>query len=76
MGFFLRQHFCVGQTELLPHCGDVPPVGQVMQENGKLLLLAVLEVSDRTLMSFLRPIHLENNIDIATLVPLLSLRFL
>lgn len=39
-------NLCVGQTELLPHCADVPPVGQVVQEDGKLLLLAVLEVSD------------------------------
>ncbi|TSN30182.1 Importin-13 [Bagarius yarrelli] len=44
----------VVQTELLPHCGDVPPIGQVMQEEGKLLLLAVLEAiggqSSRSLM--------------------------
>uniref|UniRef100_A0A673FNN9 Importin-13 n=1 Tax=Sinocyclocheilus rhinocerous TaxID=307959 RepID=A0A673FNN9_9TELE len=30
-------------TELIPRCADIPPVGQVVQENGKLLLLAVLE---------------------------------
>ncbi len=32
------------QTELLPHCSDVPPVARVMQEDGKLLIQAVLEV--------------------------------
>ncbi|KAF7690146.1 hypothetical protein HF521_011950 [Silurus meridionalis] len=46
--------FVFGQTELLPHCVDVPPVGQVVQEHGKLLLLAVLEAiggqSSRSLM--------------------------
>ncbi|XP_072853617.2 importin-13 isoform X3 [Pogona vitticeps] len=30
-------------TELLPRCGEVPPVGQVVHENGKMLLQAVLE---------------------------------
>ncbi|XP_074924361.1 importin-13 [Chelonoidis abingdonii] len=30
-------------TELLPRCGEVPPVGQVVHENGKQLLQAVLE---------------------------------
>ncbi|KAJ8376323.1 hypothetical protein SKAU_G00069030 [Synaphobranchus kaupii] len=34
---------CLFFTELLPHCGDVPRVGQVVQEDGKLLLQAVLE---------------------------------
>uniref|UniRef100_A0A8C2CE16 Importin-13 n=1 Tax=Cyprinus carpio TaxID=7962 RepID=A0A8C2CE16_CYPCA len=41
-------------TELIAHCADVPPVGQVLQEDGKLLLLAVLEAiggqSSRSLM--------------------------
>jgi len=32
------------QTELLPRCGEVAPVGQVVHENGKVLLQAVLEV--------------------------------
>ncbi|XP_066533731.1 importin-13 [Hoplias malabaricus] len=45
---------CLFFTELLPHCADIPPVGQVVQENGKLLLLAVLEAiggqSSRSLM--------------------------
>lgn len=67
---------CVGQTELLPHCADVSPVGQVVQEDGKLLLLAVLEVSKRTLMSFRHPIHLRNNAEIAILVPYLFLCYL
>ena len=35
---------CLLQTELLPHCADVPRVGQVVQEDGKLLMQAVLEV--------------------------------
>uniref|UniRef100_A0ABM5G7K0 Importin-13 n=1 Tax=Pogona vitticeps TaxID=103695 RepID=A0ABM5G7K0_9SAUR len=30
-------------TELLPRCGEIPPVGQVVHENGKMLLQAVLE---------------------------------
>ncbi|XP_038616088.1 importin-13 isoform X1 [Tachyglossus aculeatus] len=30
-------------TELLPRCGEIPPVGQVVQEEGKVLLQAVLE---------------------------------
>uniref|UniRef100_A0A4X2LT94 Importin-13 n=1 Tax=Vombatus ursinus TaxID=29139 RepID=A0A4X2LT94_VOMUR len=30
-------------TELLPRCGEIPPIGQVVQENGKVLLQAVLE---------------------------------
>ncbi|XP_041133806.1 importin-13-like isoform X4 [Polyodon spathula] len=34
---------CLFFTELLPHCGDVPPIGQVVHEDGKLLLQAVLE---------------------------------
>uniref|UniRef100_A0A672T9L2 Importin-13 n=1 Tax=Sinocyclocheilus grahami TaxID=75366 RepID=A0A672T9L2_SINGR len=42
------------RTELIPRCADVPPVGQVVQEHGKLLLLAVLEAiggqSSRSLM--------------------------
>ncbi|KPP71304.1 importin-13-like [Scleropages formosus] len=42
------------QAELLPHCGDVPAVGQVVQEDGKLLLKAVLKAiggqSPRSLM--------------------------
>ncbi|XDV41239.1 hypothetical protein PO909_010136 [Leuciscus waleckii] len=45
---------CLFFTELIPHCADVPPVGRVVQENGKLLLLAVLEAiggqSSRSLM--------------------------
>ncbi|KAG9350967.1 hypothetical protein JZ751_024856 [Albula glossodonta] len=45
---------CSLQTELLPHCGDIPRVGQVVQEDGKLLLQAVLEAiggqSSRSLM--------------------------
>ncbi|GAA6103103.1 importin-13 isoform X1 [Tachysurus ichikawai] len=45
---------CLFFTELLPHCADVSPVGQVVQEDGKLLLLAVLEAiggqSSRSLM--------------------------
>lgn len=32
------------QTELLPRCGEIAPVGQVVHENGKVLLQAVLEV--------------------------------
>lgn len=32
------------QTELLPRCGEIAPVGQVVHENGKALLQAVLEV--------------------------------
>lgn len=32
------------QTELLPRCGEVEPVGKVVQENGRVLLIAVLEV--------------------------------
>uniref|UniRef100_A0A3B3B610 Importin 13b n=1 Tax=Oryzias melastigma TaxID=30732 RepID=A0A3B3B610_ORYME len=34
---------CLFFTELLPHCSDVPPVARVMQEDGKLLIQAVLE---------------------------------
>uniref|UniRef100_W5MXA0 Importin-13 n=1 Tax=Lepisosteus oculatus TaxID=7918 RepID=W5MXA0_LEPOC len=34
---------CLFFTELLPHCADTPPIGQVVQEDGKLLLQAVLE---------------------------------
>ncbi|NWI91676.1 IPO13 protein, partial [Pitta sordida] len=30
-------------TELLPRCGEIAPVGQVVHENGKVLLQAVLE---------------------------------
>ncbi|XP_067108856.1 importin-13-like [Osmerus mordax] len=30
-------------TELVPHCGDIPPVGQVLQRDGKLLILSILE---------------------------------
>uniref|UniRef100_A0A672TBQ0 Importin-13 n=1 Tax=Sinocyclocheilus grahami TaxID=75366 RepID=A0A672TBQ0_SINGR len=45
---------CLFFTELIPRCADVPPVGQVVQEHGKLLLLAVLEAiggqSSRSLM--------------------------
>ncbi|KAJ8277862.1 hypothetical protein GJAV_G00080980 [Gymnothorax javanicus] len=45
---------CLFFTELLPHCGDIPRVGQVVQEDGKLLLQAVLEAiggqSSRSLM--------------------------
>uniref|UniRef100_A0A673HQ84 Importin-13 n=1 Tax=Sinocyclocheilus rhinocerous TaxID=307959 RepID=A0A673HQ84_9TELE len=45
---------CFFFTELIPHCADIPPVGQVVQEDGKLLLLAVLEAiggqSSRSLM--------------------------
>lgn len=37
---------CVLQTELLPRCGEIAPVGQVVHENGKVLLQAVLEVRD------------------------------
>lgn len=33
------------QTELLPRCGEIPPVGQVVHDEGKVLLQAVLEVS-------------------------------
>uniref|UniRef100_A0A671PWA0 Importin-13 n=1 Tax=Sinocyclocheilus anshuiensis TaxID=1608454 RepID=A0A671PWA0_9TELE len=45
---------CLFFTELIPRCADIPPVGQVVQEDGKLLLLAVLEAiggqSSRSLM--------------------------
>ncbi|XP_055778827.1 importin-13-like isoform X1 [Salvelinus fontinalis] len=45
---------CLFFTELLPRCSDVPPVARVVQENGKLLLQAVLEAigggSSRSLM--------------------------
>ncbi|XP_025942489.1 importin-13 isoform X2 [Apteryx rowi] len=34
---------CVLQTELLPRCGEVASVAQVVHENGKVLLQAVLE---------------------------------
>ncbi|XP_036611200.1 importin-13 [Trichosurus vulpecula] len=30
-------------TELLPRCGEIPPIGQVVQEDGRVLLQAVLE---------------------------------
>uniref|UniRef100_A0AC11ATD5 Importin 13 n=1 Tax=Ovis aries TaxID=9940 RepID=A0AC11ATD5_SHEEP len=30
-------------TELLPRCGEVEPVGKVVQEDGRILLVAVLE---------------------------------
>uniref|UniRef100_A0A4W6D1U2 Importin-13 n=1 Tax=Lates calcarifer TaxID=8187 RepID=A0A4W6D1U2_LATCA len=33
----------VNTTELLPHCSDVPPLARVVQEEGKLLVQAVLE---------------------------------
>ncbi|KPP75383.1 importin-13-like, partial [Scleropages formosus] len=57
VGLFLahgvRNHTSL-QTELLPHCADVPSVGQVVQEEGKLLLQAILEAiggqSSRSLM--------------------------
>lgn len=32
------------QTELLPRCLDVPPVARLLQEDGKLLIQALLEV--------------------------------
>ncbi|CAB1324207.1 unnamed protein product [Coregonus sp. 'balchen'] len=45
---------CLFFTELLPRCSDVPPVARVVQEDGKLLLQAVLEAigggSSRSLM--------------------------
>ncbi|KAA8589285.1 hypothetical protein FQN60_012650, partial [Etheostoma spectabile] len=34
---------CLFFTELLPRCSDVPPVARVVQEDGKLLIQAVLE---------------------------------
>uniref|UniRef100_A0A3B3TKE9 Importin-13 n=1 Tax=Poecilia latipinna TaxID=48699 RepID=A0A3B3TKE9_9TELE len=34
---------CLFFTELLPHCSDVPPLARVVQEDGKLLVQAVLE---------------------------------
>uniref|UniRef100_A0A3Q2TWA6 Importin-13 n=1 Tax=Fundulus heteroclitus TaxID=8078 RepID=A0A3Q2TWA6_FUNHE len=34
---------CLFFTELLPHCLDVPPLARVVQEDGKLLVQAVLE---------------------------------
>uniref|UniRef100_A0A8C4HMY7 Importin 13 n=1 Tax=Dicentrarchus labrax TaxID=13489 RepID=A0A8C4HMY7_DICLA len=34
---------CLFFTELLPHCSDVPPLARVVQEDGKLLIQAVLE---------------------------------
>lgn len=37
------------QTELLPHCSDVPPLARVVQEDGKLLIQALLEVGSTTL---------------------------
>lgn len=37
------------QTELLPHCSDVPPLARVVQEDGKLLVQAVLEVRSTTI---------------------------
>lgn len=39
------------QTELLPRCGEIAPVGQVVHENGKALLQAVLEVRDVGLLA-------------------------
>lgn len=38
------------QTELLPHCSDVPPLARVVQEDGKLLIQAVLEVRSITFL--------------------------
>uniref|UniRef100_A0A673ZA38 Importin-13 n=1 Tax=Salmo trutta TaxID=8032 RepID=A0A673ZA38_SALTR len=47
-------HCMCCRTELLPRCSDMPPVARVVQENGKLLLQAVLEAigggSSRSLM--------------------------
>uniref|UniRef100_A0A8C5BHK4 Importin 13 n=1 Tax=Gadus morhua TaxID=8049 RepID=A0A8C5BHK4_GADMO len=34
---------CLFFTELLPHCSDVPPVARVVQEDGKVLIQALLE---------------------------------
>ncbi|KAJ4943634.1 hypothetical protein JOQ06_006132 [Pogonophryne albipinna] len=34
---------CLFFTELIPRCSDVPPLARVMQEDGKLLMQAVLE---------------------------------
>lgn len=34
---------CLYFTELLPHCSDVPPLAQVVQQDGKLLVQALLE---------------------------------
>ncbi|KAG7228953.1 hypothetical protein INR49_008731 [Caranx melampygus] len=34
---------CLFFTELLPHCSDIPPLAQVVQEDGKLLIQALLE---------------------------------
>nr|XP_023674807.1 importin-13-like [Paramormyrops kingsleyae] len=34
---------CLFFVELLPHCGDTPPIGQVVREDGELLLKAVLK---------------------------------
>lgn len=39
------------QTELLPHCSDVPPLARVVQEDGKLLVQAVLEVRYTTFVT-------------------------
>uniref|UniRef100_A0A6Q2XHQ4 Importin-13 n=1 Tax=Esox lucius TaxID=8010 RepID=A0A6Q2XHQ4_ESOLU len=37
------QTYTTNCTELLPHCSDVPPLARVVQEDGKLLLQAVIE---------------------------------
>uniref|UniRef100_A0A3P9LIK3 Importin-13 n=1 Tax=Oryzias latipes TaxID=8090 RepID=A0A3P9LIK3_ORYLA len=42
-GLSLNLFMFLPKTELLPHCSDVPPVARVMQEDGKLLIQAVLE---------------------------------
>ncbi|XP_076151411.1 importin-13 isoform X2 [Alosa pseudoharengus] len=34
---------CLFFTELVPHCEDIPAVGEVLQEDGKLLLQSLLE---------------------------------
>lgn len=42
--FVLTPLVSLPQTELLPHCSDVPPLARVVQEDGKLLMQALLEV--------------------------------
>lgn len=45
----MRPYLFLLQTELLAHCSDVPPLARVVQEDGKLLIQAVLEVSNSQL---------------------------
>uniref|UniRef100_A0A8C7JCB6 Importin-13 n=1 Tax=Oncorhynchus kisutch TaxID=8019 RepID=A0A8C7JCB6_ONCKI len=41
---YLCIYVCVSLMELVCHCGDIPPIGQVLQRDGKLLVHTILEI--------------------------------